>query len=73
MAIIMVIPIIMVPLSVILDFPVNSWVNIIAAGFFILFNLAGIKGYKAYDIFLLIVSMIFNAITISYAVIQLLL
>ena len=71
-AVIMVIPIVMVVLTIILDFPVNSWVNIIAAGFFILFNLAGIKGYKAYDIFLLIVSMIFNVITIWYAVIQLL-
>ena len=71
-AVIMVIPIVMVVLTIIFDFPVNSWVNIIAAGFFILFNLAGIKGYKAYDVFLLIVSMIFNVITIWYAVTQLL-
>jgi hypothetical protein len=70
--IIMVIPIVMVVLSVILDFPVNSWVNIITAGFFILFNLAGIKGYKAYDVFLLIISMLFNALTIWFAVTQLL-
>jgi len=73
MAIIMVIPIVMVVLSIILDFPVNSWVNIIVAIFFIVFNLAGIKGYKAYDIFLLIVSMVFNVLTIWYALSQLLL
>jgi hypothetical protein len=72
MAIIMVIPIIMVVLSIILDFPINGWINIIVAGFFILFNLAGIKGYKAYDVFLLIVSMLFNILTIWYAVTQLL-
>jgi len=72
MAIIMVIPIVMVILSIILDITVNSWVNAIVAIFFVVFNLAGIKGYKAYDIFLLIVSMLFNALTVWYAVTQLL-
>jgi hypothetical protein len=62
----------MAVLTVIIEFPVNGWVNIVAAIFLILFNLAGIKGYKAYDIFLLIVSMIFNIITIWFAVNQLL-
>ncbi|MHA1913071.1 MAG: DUF6326 family protein [Promethearchaeota archaeon] len=68
MAIIMVIPIVMVVLSLILDFPANSWVNIIVAIFFFLFNLVGIKGYKAYDIFLIIVSLGFNALTLYYAI-----
>lgn len=72
MAILMVIPIVMIVLSIILEFPVNSWVNMIAAIFFILLNLAGIKGYKAPDIFLLVVSMVFNILTIWYAVFQLL-
>lgn len=67
MAVIMVIPIVMVFLSLILGFPSNSWVNIIVASIFILFNLAGIKGYKAFDVFLLIVSFVFNALTIYYA------
>ncbi len=67
MAIIMLIPIVMVILSLILDFPLNSWVNIIAAIFWIVLNLAGIKGYKAYDKFLLIVSMGFNVLTVYYA------
>ena len=70
MAVLMLIPIIMVVLSVILDFPVNGWVNIVAAGFFILLNLAGIKGYKAPDVFLLIVSMVINILTIWFAVTQ---
>jgi hypothetical protein len=67
MAIIMVIPIIMVVLSLTLDNSINSWVNIIVAIFFFVFNLIGIKGYKAYDIFLLIVSFGFNILTVWYA------
>ena len=67
MAIIMLIPIVMVVLSLILDHPINSWVNIIVAVFWIVFNLAGMKGYKAYDKFLLIVSMGFNVLTVYYA------
>lgn len=70
-AIVMVIPIIMVFLSLIINPPINGWVNIIVASFFIIFNLAGMKGYKAYDIFLLIVSFMFNILTIIYAVSQL--
>ena len=64
---IMVIPIIMVVLSLVLTFPKNSYVNIIMAIFFLVFNLAGIGGYKAFDIFLLVVSFGFNALTIWYA------
>jgi hypothetical protein len=68
MAAIMIIPIVMVILSLVLDNPVNGWVNIIIAIFFLIFNLAGIKGYEAFDIFLLIVSFVFNALTIYYAI-----
>jgi len=67
MAIIMLVPIVMVILCLILDHPVNSVVNIVVAIFWIVFNLAGIKGYKAYDKFLLIVSMGFNVLIIWYA------
>ena len=66
-AVIIVIPIIMVILSVTLDYAVNRWVNIIAAGFFFVFNLMGLKGYKPYDKFLIIVSFGFNVLTIIYA------
>ncbi|MFX1456083.1 MAG: DUF6326 family protein [Promethearchaeota archaeon] len=66
-AIIMVIPIIMIILTLILSNPINKWINIIVAIFFLLFNLVGIKGYKAYDQFLLIVSFGFNILAIFYA------
>jgi len=67
MAIIMLIPIVMVVLSLILDHPVNSVVNIVVAIFWIVFNLAGMKGYKPYDKFLLIVSIGFNILIVWYA------
>jgi len=66
-AVIMVIPIIMSVLTLILDSSINKWINIIVTIFFILFNLIGIKGYKAYDIFLFIVSFGFNILIVLYA------
>jgi hypothetical protein len=67
-AIVMVIPIIMIFLTLTLDYGLIKWLNIIVAIFFFLFNLVGIKGYKAYDQFLLIISFGFNALIIWYAV-----
>ncbi|MBD3212776.1 MAG: hypothetical protein GF311_09210 [Candidatus Lokiarchaeota archaeon] len=64
---IMVIPIIMITLTILLEGFIAKWVNIIFAIGFFLFNLAGIKGYKAYDVFLLIVSFGFNFLVIWYA------
>jgi len=66
-ATIMVIPIFMVVLTIILENPINKWVNIVVAVIFFLFNLAGIKGYKAYDVFLLIISFGFNFLVILFA------
>jgi hypothetical protein len=67
-ALLMVIPIVMVFLSVTLNLPVNRWVNIAAAAFFLLFNLVGLPTYPSmYDKFLLAVSMVFNVLTIWYA------
>lgn len=67
-AVMMVIPIIMVVAALIVDYPVNRWANIIAAIFFFGFNLLGLPTYpSAYDKFLLIVSMGFNALTVWYA------
>ena len=63
----MVIPIIMVFLSLIIGFPANSILNIVIASLFLLFNLAGLRGYKLFDQFLLVVSFAFNALTIYYA------
>jgi len=67
-AIVMVIPIVMVFLALTLDYPVNRWANIIAAIFFFVFNLIGLPTYpSAYDKFLIIVGLVFNALTVWYA------
>jgi hypothetical protein len=67
-AILMVIPIIMVVLSLLLPQPVNRWANIIAAAFFFLFNIVGLPTYpSAYDKFLIVVSLVFNVLTVWYA------
>jgi hypothetical protein len=67
-AALMVTPILMVVLSLVLPQNINRWANIIVAALWFLFNLAGLRGYPGhYDRFLLIVSMVFNSITIWYA------
>jgi len=66
-AAIMLIPIIMVVLTIILENPINKWLNIIVAIIFFVFNLVGLKGYKPYDKFLLIVSFLFNFLVVLYA------
>jgi len=67
-AILMMIPIIMVILSLTLNYPLNRWVNIIVAIFFFGFNLIGLPTYpSAYDKFLIMVGLVFNALTIWYA------
>jgi amino acid transporter len=64
-AALMLIPILMVYLSLTLDQPVNRWANIIVAAFFLVFNLVGLPGYpSAYDKFLIVVGLLFNALTI---------
>lgn len=67
-AALMVIPVVMIVLTVMLPQPVNRWSNIIMAGFFILFNLVGLPGYHSkFDPFLLVISMLFNGLTIWLA------
>ena len=57
-AALMVIPIVMVLLTLMLNQPVNRWVNIIVAIFFFGFNLIGLPTYpSAYDKFLIAVSL----------------
>ena len=64
-AALMLIPILMVYLSLTLGQPVNRWVNIVVAAFFLLFNLVGLPGYpSAYDKFLIVVGLGFNVLTI---------
>jgi hypothetical protein len=67
-AILMLIPIVMVVLSLTLNYPAIRWVTIIAAILLFIFNLIGLPGYpSAYDKFLIIVGLVFNAVTVWYA------
>ncbi len=66
-AAIMLIPIVMVVLTLTLKYPAIRWANIIVAIFFVVFNLFGLPYPGAYDNFLIIVSFVFNALTVWYA------
>ena len=68
MAILMLIPIVMVFLSLTLKHPAIRWVSIVAAVFLFLFNLVGLPTYPSlYDPFLIVVGLVFNALTVWYA------
>jgi hypothetical protein len=68
MAILFVVPIAMIVLSLTLKQPVNRWANIIVAIIFFVFNLIGLPTYhSAYDKFLIVVSLVFNVVTVWYA------
>ena len=68
MAILFVIPILMIFLSLTLNYPVNRWANIIVAIIFFVINLIGLPGYpSAYDKFLIIVGLVFNVLIVWYA------
>ncbi len=67
-AIFMLIPIVMVVLSLTLNYPAIRWVTIVAAVLLFGFNLVGLPTYpSAYDKFLIVVGLVFNAITVWYA------
>ena len=66
-AVIMLIPIVMVVLTLTLSYPAIRWVSIVAAIFWVVFNLAGLPYKGAYDNFLIIVSIGFNALIVWYA------
>ena len=66
-AVLMVTPIVMVVLSMTLNYSIVRWANIIMAIFWIGFNLMSLQDYSSYDKFLLIVSMGFNVLTIWYS------
>ena len=67
-AITMTIPVVMIILSLTLNYPVNRWANIIVAILFFVYTLIGLPKYpSAYDKFLLTVSLGVNALTIWYA------
>jgi hypothetical protein len=67
-AALMVIPIIMLFLSVTLNYPLDRWINIIVGIFFFGFNIIGLPTYPSvYDKFLIIVGLVFNVLTVGYA------
>ena len=67
-AVFMLIPIVMVVLSLTLNYPATRWVSIVAATILFLFNLVGLPTYpSAYDRFLIIVGLLFNVLTVWYA------
>ena len=67
-AITMTIPVVMVILSLTLNYPVNRWANIIIGIFYTGYNLIGLPRYpSAYDKFLIFVGLVFNVLTVWYA------
>jgi len=66
-AVIMLIPIVMVVLSLTLPYPAIGWVTIVVAVLVVAFNLVGLPYPGLYDNFLIIVSFVFNAVTVWYA------
>jgi hypothetical protein len=66
-AAIMLTPIVMVVLTLTLKYPAIRWANIIVAILIVVFNLFGLPYKGAYDNFLIIVSFVFNALTVWFA------
>jgi hypothetical protein len=67
-AVLMVIPILMVVVTLIVDDPVIRWANIVVAIGWFAFNVIGLPGYPgAYDKFLIVVGLAFNALTVWLA------
>ncbi len=68
LAILLLIPIVMVSLSLTLNYPAIRWVTIIATLLLFIFNLIGLPTYpSAYDKFLILVGLVFNVLTVWYA------
>ncbi|NIV29129.1 MAG: hypothetical protein GWN58_06345, partial [Anaerolineae bacterium] len=58
----------MVFLSLTLKHPAVRWVSIVVAVFLFLFNAVGLPTYPSlYDQFLIVVGLVFNALTVWYA------
>ena len=67
-AALMLIPIVMLVLTFTLKNPMIRWANIVVPVLLVVFNLMGFSGYPgSYDRFLLLVSFVFNALTVWYA------
>jgi hypothetical protein len=66
-SILFLIPIVMLVLSLTFTYPAIRWVNIIVTIFLVVLNLFGLPYKGAYDNFLIVVSFVFNALTVWYA------
>ena len=66
-ALVMLVPIAMLVLSLTLPYPAIRWVNVGAALFLVLFNLAGLPYPGLYDNFLIFVGFVFNGLIVWYA------
>jgi hypothetical protein len=66
-AVIMLVPIVMIVLTLTLPYPAIRWVNIIVPILVVIFNIVGLPYPGAYDNFLIIVSFVFNVLTVWYA------
>ena len=67
-ALLMLIPIVMLVLSLTLNYPLIRWVTIVATVILFLVNLVGLPTYPGwYDRFLIAVGLVFNVITVWYA------
>jgi hypothetical protein len=66
-AVIMLVPIVMVVLSLTLPYPAVRLVSIVVATLAIALNLLGLPYVGWYDNFLIVVSFVFNGLTIWYA------
>jgi hypothetical protein len=66
-AVIMLVPIVMLVLTLTLKYPAIRWTNIVVAIVVVVFNLIGLPYKGAYDNFLIVVSFVWNALTIWYA------
>jgi hypothetical protein len=66
-SILFLIPIVMLVLTLTLPYPAIRWVNIIVAIFLVVLNLFGLPYKGWYDNFLIIVSFVFNALTVWYS------
>jgi hypothetical protein len=64
---IMLVPIVMLVLTLTLPYPAIRWVNIVVAILVVVLNLFGLPYKGAYDNFLIVVSFVFNALTVWYA------
>jgi hypothetical protein len=66
-AVIMLVPIVMVVLSLTLPYPAVGWITIVVAVIVAVFNVVGLPYPGLYDNFLIVVSLVFNALTAWYA------